>query len=243
MSKRPIGTFVNMATVAVGSVIGLMLREVFPENIQNITTLAVGLSILIIGIRMSIKVPEEYLLVFIFSLVFGGILGEFMGVGTFLDNFRYTIETRFQIDQYSFREGFMTAFILFCASSIAVVGAIEEGIQGKRELLYVKSVLDGVTAIWLASSFGIGVLLSIIPMFLIQGGLTILARESKLLFTKNIIAMLSAVGGALIIAIALKILVFDATGQGDLLRIANLLPSLVLAVFLTWASGKLGLKI
>ena len=236
MSKLPIGTFVNMTTIVVGSLIGLMLREVFPENIQNITYLAVGLSILIIGIRMSIRVPEEYLVIFIFSLVFGGILGELMGIEGFLDNTEGWINNNFRLGKVRFTEGLITAFVLFCASSLTIVGAIEEGMQGKRELLFVKSALDGVTAIALASSYGIGVLVSIVPMLLIQGGLTMLAVKAKPTFNKNAIALLSGVGGVLIVAVSIKILEL-----GDF-RVANLLPSLVVVIFLYWGFNRLGIK-
>ena len=237
MSKLPIGTFVNMTTIVVGSLIGLMLREVFPENIQNITYLAVGLSILIIGIRMSIRVPEEYLVIFIFSLVFGGILGELMGIEGFLDNTEGWINNNFRLGKVRFTEGLITAFVLFCASSLTIVGAIEEGMQGKRELLFVKSALDGVTAIALASSYGIGVLVSIVPMLLIQGGLTMLAVKAKPTFNKNAIALLSGVGGVLIVAVSIKILEL-----GDF-RVANLLPSLVVVVLLYWGFNRLGIKV
>ncbi len=237
MSKLPIGTFVNMTTVALGSLIGLILREVFTENIQNITILAVGFSILIIGIRMSIKVPEEFLLIFIFSLIFGGILGEFFGLLEFLDSCEEWINANFRIGKARFTEGLITAFILFCASSLTIVGAIEEGMQGKRELLLVKSALDGVTAIALASSYGVGVLVSIVPMLLIQGGLTLLASNVKHLFNKSAIALLSGVGGVLIVAISIKIL-----GLSDF-RVVNLLPALVVVIFLHWAFVKLNLKL
>ena len=237
MSKLPIGTFVNMTTIAIGSIIGLMLREVFPENIQNITVIAVALSILIIGIRMSIKVPEEFLLIFIFSLIIGGILGEFLGVKDFLDICENWINDNFRLGKERFSEGLITAFILFCTSSLAIVGAIEEGMQGKRELLLVKSALDGVTAIALSSIYGVGVLVSIVPMLLIQGGLTVLAVKSKRLFNKSAIALISGVGGALIVAISMKIL--------DLIdfSVANLLPSLIVVVFLYWGYSRLHFKV
>jgi len=237
MSKLPIGTFVNMTTIVIGSIIGLMLREVFPENIKDITFIAVGLSIFIIGIRMSIKVPEEYLLIFIFSLVIGGILGEFLSMEEFLDSCEVWINNNFRLGKVRFTEGLITAFVLFCASSLTIVGAIEEGMQGKRELLLVKSALDGVTAIALASSYGVGVLVSIVPMLVIQGGLTMLAVNAKHLFNKSAIALLSGVGGVLIVAISIKILEL-----GDF-RVANLLPSLVVVVFLNWAFTKLNLKV
>ena len=236
MSKLPIGTFVNMAAIIIGSLIGGMLQQVFPENIQNTTSLAVGLGVLIIGIRMSLKVPDEYLLVFIFSLMLGGIIGELIAVESFLDGCQSWIEGNFQLRKSQSTEGLITAFILFCASSLTIVGAIEEGMQGKRQLLMVKSALDGITSIALASSYGLAILLSVIPMLIIQGGLTLLAGKVKSLFNTNIIAVVSAVGGALIVAVSFKIL-----GLGDF-RMANLLPSLLVVVFLTWIHRLLKLK-
>lgn len=236
MSKLPIGTFVNIAAVMVGSIIGGMLQQVFPENIKDITFLAVGLGVLIIGIRMSLKVPDEYLLVFIFSLMLGGIIGELIAVESFLDGCQSWIETNFQLKQKQSSAGLITAFILFCASSLTIVGAIEEGMQGKRQLLMVKSALDGITAIALASSYGMVIIFSVIPMLIIQGGLTLIASQVKPLFNKNTIAVVSAVGGVLIVAVSFRILEL-----GDF-RMGNLLPSLLVVVFFTWLHRMLKLR-
>jgi len=236
MSKLPIGTFINMATIVVGSLIGLLFQQIFPENIRDITFLAVGLGVLVIGLKMSLKVPDEYLPIFIISLVLGGILGESIGVEDFLDDCELWMRANFKFGQQRFSEGLMTAVVLFCASSITIIGAIEEGIQGKRELLIVKAALDGVTSIALASTYGMSILLSIFPMLIIQGGLTILARQVKTLFTKNTLAVLSGVGGLLIVAVSVKMLELGN------FRVANLLPSLLIVVLLTWLQRKLKFK-
>ncbi len=236
MSKLPIGTFINMATIVVGSLIGLLFQQIFPENIRDITFLAVGLGVLVIGLQMSLKVPDEYLPIFIISLALGGILGEIIGVEDFLDNCELWMRSNFKFGQQRFSEGLMTAVVLFCASSITIIGAIEEGIQGKRELLIVKAALDGVTSIALASTYGMSILLSVFPMLIIQGGLTILASQVKTLFTKNTLAVLSGVGGLLIVAVSVKMLELGN------FRVANLLPSLVIVVLLTWLQRKLKFK-
>jgi len=236
MSKLPIGTFVNMLAVVVGSLIGLMLQEIFPDNIKDITFLAVGLGVLIIGIQMSLKVPDEYLVIFIFSLILGGIIGELIGVEAFLDSTQSWIKGNFKLGEKRFSEGLITAFVLFCASSITVIGAIEEGMQGKRELLIVKSLFDGVTSIALASTYGIGVLVSIVPMLFIQGGLTLLAGKAKPLFIKSTLALLSGVGGVLLVAISIKILELGN------FRMANLLPALPMVILLNWAQRKVKFK-
>lgn len=236
MSKLPIGTFINMATIIIGSLIGLLFQQIFPENIRDITFLAVGLGVLVIGLQMSLKVPDEYLPIFIISLVLGGILGELIGVEDFLDDCELWMRANFKFGQQRFSEGLMTAVVLFCASSITIIGAIEEGIQGKRELLIVKAALDGVTSIALASTYGMSILLSVIPMLIIQGGLTILASQVKTLFTKNTLAVLSGVGGLLIVAVSVKMLELGN------FRVANLLPSLLVVVLLTWLQRKFKFK-
>ncbi len=236
MRKLPIGTFINMATIVVGSLIGLLFQQIFPENIRDITFLAVGLGVLIIGLQMSLKVPDEYLPIFIISLVLGGIIGELIGVEDFLDNAELWMRANFKFGQQRFSEGLITAVVLFCASSITIIGAIEEGIQGKRELLIVKAALDGVTSIALASTYGMSILLSIFPMLIIQGGLTILASQVKTLFTKNTLAVLSGVGGLLIVAVSVKMLELGN------FRVANLLPSLLVVVLLTWLQRKFKFK-
>lgn len=223
----PIGTFINMATVSLGSLIGLWLQQLFPANIQGIIFQAIGLGTLLIGIQMALKVPDGYLLLFIFSLILGGVIGELVHFDRFLSSFGEQIKQVFQVEDSRFSEGLVTAFLLFCIGSMTIVGAIEEGLQGKRELLLIKSTLDGISSIAFAAAYGIGVLFSIIPMLLLQGGLTVLARQTQRLFTPVIIAQLSAVGGVLIIAIGIRLL-----GLGEV-NIENLLPALAVAVVLT----------
>lgn len=238
MSRLPIGTFVNMATILIGSLIGLMLQRVFPENIQNITFQAVGLGILIIGIQMSLKLKDDMMLVFIFSLIIGGIIGEWIGLKELLESCAEWSRTNLHIGQKRFSEGLIAAFILFAASPMTIVGAIEEGLQNKRDLLLIKSALDGVTAIALASSYGgVGVSFSIIAVLLVQGGLTLLATSAKGLFTKQILAKISAVGGVLLIALAIKIL-----GLGTF-KVASLLPSLIVVILLSRGYSKLKVKL
>jgi len=232
MQKLPIGTFINMLTVTIGSIIGIWLQQVFPANIEAIIFQAIGLGTLVIGINMCLKVPEGYLLIFIFSLILGGILGELLGLQQVLHQLGDFIKNSLNIEESHFTEGLVTAFLLFCVGSMTVVGAIEEGIQGKRELLLVKSTLDGITSIAFAATYGIGVLFSIVPMLLFQGGITVLASHLQSFFTKNIIDQLSGVGGVLIIAIGINML------QLGEINIENLLPGLLVVVALTWVYDK-----
>ena len=225
----PIGTFVNMLTVTIGSLIGLWLQQLFPQNVQSIIFQAIGLGTLVIGIQMALKVPNGYLLVFIFSLILGGVVGELMRLDMLLEAWGESMKQLFNVEDSQFTEGLITAFLLFCIGSMTIVGAIEEGLQGKRELLYIKSTLDGISSIAFASTYGIGVLFSIIPMLILQGGVTVLARQMQRFFTPILIAQLTAVGGVLIIAIGIRIL-----NLGEI-NVENLLPSLLVVVVLSLA--------
>lgn len=233
MIKRlPIGTFINMGTVIIGSLIGIWLQQTFPENIKAIIFQAIGLGTFLIGIQMSLKMSEGYLLILIFSLIIGGILGELVHLDIILQQLSEQLKNIFQVGDEKFTEGLVTAFLLFCIGSMVIVGAIEEGISGNRELLMVKSTLDGVSSIALASTFGIGVLFSIIPLLIIQGGMTVLSTYIHRFFTPTIIAQLSSVGGLLIIGISFKLL-----NLGNI-NIENLLPSLLVIVGFTWGYDK-----
>lgn len=227
MKNLPIGTFINMLTVVVGSLIGIFLKEFFPPNIEAIIFQAIGLGTLVIGISMSLKVPDGYFLIFIFSLILGGVIGELIGLQSILFGLGDSVKATFHISEKGFTDGLITAFLLFCIGSMTIIGAIEEGIENKRELLMIKSTLDGITSIALAASFGIGVLFSILPMLIFQGGITILAKKMERFFTETLIAQLSALGGVLIIAIGINML------QLGKINIENLLPGLFVIAVLT----------
>ena len=220
MKGWPIATFVNMLTVTVGSLLGIWLQQFFPEHIERIVFQAIGLGTLVIGVSMALRIPPGGMLLFIFSLILGGVLGAAVHLKTQLETF---VEGLFAFGGADFGEGLTTAFIIFCVGSITIVGAIEEGINNKRELLLIKSLLDGITSIALASVYGWGVLFSIIPMLIFQGGLTVLAFKSKSYFTDRRINLLSSTGGALIIAVGINLLEIGN------IEIENLLPALLLA--------------
>ena len=227
-SNWPLGTFINMATVTIGSLIGMSLQQLFPANVQAIIFQAIGLGTIVLGIMMSLKVPQGYLLNFIFSLILGGVIGELLGVQAALHSLGDWVKVSLNLSGSQFTEGLVTAFLLFCVGSMTLVGAIEEGLEGKRELLMVKSTLDGISSIAFASTYGIGVLFSIIPMLVFQGGITVLARQLQRFFTKTMIDQLSSVGGALIIGIGINLLNLGS------INVENLLPALIITLLLTW---------
>jgi len=228
LKKLPLGTLINVVAVLIGSGIGLLFKESFPDNIKTIIFQAIGLGILLIGVMMSLKLPDGLLLHLIFSLIIGGIIGQIIGLEVIFSNLGDNIKVSLNIAEEGFTQGLITAFLIFCVGSMTIVGAIEEGISGKKDLLLVKSLLDGITAIALASSFGMGVLFSVIPLLIFQGGVTLLAKQAQKFFNEKMVQALSATGGLLIVALSINIL------QLGKLTIENLLPSIVVIAILVW---------
>jgi uncharacterized membrane protein YqgA involved in biofilm formation len=237
-SRLPLGTLFNVITVIVGSLIGLLLQHVFTPNMQEIVFQAVGLGTVLIALKMMWRLPEGKMLIFLFALILGGLTGEIMGLETFFENISNYVKSLIGNRDSAFSEGLITAFLLYCVGSMTIVGSIEEGISGKKNLLVVKSVLDGFSSIALASTYGVGVAFSVIPLFIFQGSLTVLAKKGKTFFDPVTVDVISAIGGALIFGIAINLLKI-----GDI-RVENLLPALVVGVVMVkvspWVKGKIG---
>ncbi len=221
----PIGSIVNALTVIAGSTIGLITKNKLPDRFKGIIFQAVGLATLVLGMRMAFEVKD--FVIFIFSLIFGAVIGEATHLETRMEQLSEWLKARVRIRNERFTEGFITAFLIFCVGSMTFVGAINEGLTGDRTLILSKSVLDGFTSIVLASVYGVGVLFSVIPLFLVQSSLTLLATPFQALFTELVIAQLTALGGALILAIGFNLLEIKK------IKTMNLLPGLLVIVILT----------
>lgn len=220
----PWGTLINVAAVLVGGTIGLLLHKNLPKRLQLIAFQAIGLCTLFIGVQMSLQVKDP--LILIFSVLIGGVLGELSRlderIGALSDKLKKAIGS----GDANFTQGLVSAFLIFCIGSMTIVGALNEGISGDRSLLLTKSVLDGFTAIALASTYGIGVLFSVIPMLIFQGGLTVFASQFGGFFSANLLAQLTATGGILILGIGINLLEIKQ------IKVINMLPALLVALVL-----------
>ena len=221
----PIGSLVNALTVIVGSTIGLITGNKLPARFKSIIFQAVGLATLVLGMQMAFEVTN--FVIFIFSLIFGAIIGEAIHLETRMEHLSEWLKAKVRVKNERFTEGLITAFLIFCVGSMTFVGAINEGLTGDRTLILSKSVLDGFTSMVLASVYGVGVLFSVIPLFLVQSSLTLLATPFQAFFTEAMIAQLTAVGGALILGIGFNLLDIKK------IKTMNLLPGLVVVVVLT----------
>ena len=218
------GTFVNIITVIAGSFIGILIGTKFPENIKKIAFDGVGLSSLALGIMLALK--TDNIIIMVFSILFGAIIGELLKIEEFLENFGDKIKNKVKAKS-SFTEGFITATLIFCVGSMAIIGSINEGLTGDATILYTKSILDGITSIALSSTLGIGVMFSTLPILIYQGGITLFSSIIKNLFTTHAINMITGVGGVLIIGIGLNLLGIKK------IKLANFLPALIIAFILS----------
>jgi len=218
----PIGSIVNAIAVIVGSLVGLGIGSFIPERIRSSIFQVIGLFTLVLGIKMALD--TQYFLILLSSLVIGVLLGEALNIERGLETIGSLLKEKFKSENKLFSEGLITAFLLYCIGSMTFVGAIEEGINNDRTLLYTKSIMDGLTSILLASTLGTGVLISAIPLLIFQSVLTWAALYFEDHLSPEMITELSAVGGVLIIAISLNIL-------GMLkIKVSNLLPALILVL-------------
>ena len=220
------GTLVNAAAIIIGSTIGLLIHSRLPPRIITTTFHGIGLFTIALGIMMAVRTSN--FLIMIVSIVTGSVIGELLDIEKAVNKFSEYLKSKTNLKNDKFSEGFITASLLYCMGSMAILGAIEEGLGGKPNLLLAKSVLDGFASIALAASLGAGVLFSAIPLFLYQGGLTVFASSLHHVLTEAIINELTAVGGLLLIGLGITILEIKKV------RIMNMLPSLVIVVILAY---------
>ncbi len=225
-----LGTLFNVLTVVVGSTIGLLIRNKLPQRFVQIVFQCLGIFTIFLGIKMALSTQGDLLLM-IFSLVVGSLIGEGLQLEKRFNLLGDGLKNRFSKgDDEKFTEGLVTSFLLFCIGPMAILGSIQEGLGVSSELLYTKSIMDGFSSTALAAAMGIGVLVSVVPLFLFQGGITLLAEVLEGFLTEMMITELTAVGGLMLVALGINILEIKQ------LRVLNMLPSLlvVLIVYGVW---------
>lgn len=239
-----LGVVVNVVAVLVGTAIGLLFGRLITERFRRIAFTGIGLSTIIIGASMSLaglsELSEGVLgayaaLVLVGALVGGALLGEWLRIEYWLERLgkvlqnvaaRAPLLSPGRAEQpgekaHTLVEGFVTASLLFCVGAMAVLGSIQDGL-GDPSLLYLKALLDGMASVALATTLGVGVGLSAIPILVIQGGIALGANSVEPLMTSQVIASIEATGGALILAIGL-----DLAGVKRL-PVGNMLPAIVI---------------
>jgi uncharacterized membrane protein YqgA involved in biofilm formation len=235
------GTLINVGTVVLGGLLGTVLGNRLPEKMRNTVLHGLGLITLVIGVTMAIGTKN--VLIPLFSILIGGIVGELLRIEDALERLGKWSEARLGSllggDQSTFAQGFITASLVFCVGPLTILGSIQDGLMGDYTLLTVKSLMDGFAAMALAASLGAGVILSAVTVLVYQGGLSVAAalfgaalggvtRETSW------VVEMTATGGVVILSIAFILL--------DLKRIraANLLPAVFIAPLIVLILGLLG---
>ena len=191
------GTIINVITVLVGGLLGTALGGKFPERVRQTVVNGLGLFTLALGLQMFLK--TEDILVVLGSLLVGALLGEWWKIENGLQALGQWLERKFvrggSQDQVRFVRGFLMASLIFCVGPMSILGSVEDGLTGNFKILAVKAVLDGFGALAFSSSLGIGVLFSILPLVLYQGGLSLLAAQVQSIVTQPMMNEMSATGG------------------------------------------------
>lgn len=232
-------TFINAALVLLGSVIGLLFRGRIPQRFTKVITTGLGLCVLVIGVDAALETRDT--LCVIVCVVVGAILGEWIDIEGRMDRAGELLKAKVAAQgegNARFSEGFVSASVLFCVGAMAINGSLAAGLKGDWSILVSKGVIDGVTSVSFAAAMGVGVAFSVIPLVIYQGGLTLLAGAIGPYLSAELVAEMSAVGGLLIIGIAINML---ALGR-DRIPVGNLLPAIFLpAVYLPLAGALKGI--
>ena len=226
-----IGTIVNALAIVIGGMVGTLLGHRFPDKLKRTVIQGLGLTVLLVGMQMAIK--SENILMVILSIVIGGIIGELIDIEEYLHKLGRWIESKFKTGNGNgdIAAAFVRTSLIYCVGAMAIMGAIQDGLNHDPSTLIAKGMIDGFSAIAFAATMGFGVVLSAAPVFIYQGTLTIAASWVQALMTPPIIAEMMATGGLLIMGIGLNIMEITK------IKVGNLLPSIFVAIILTYFFG------
>lgn len=219
------GTLLNAAAIVAGSLLGILLRGRLHARYSRIIMSALGLVTIVLGVTMAIDAVRIILVVA--ALVIGSLVGEFLRLDALLD--RMAARLRSLVPSSSndhFAEGFVTATLLFCVGSMAILGPMQEAAGGQPSILITKSVMDGVSSMFFAASLGLGVIFSAVPVLVYQGAIALFASFIMSFMNDTMLADLSATGGVLLIGLGVSMLGLRRVS------VINMLPALVVVVLL-----------
>ena len=225
------GTFLNIATVIIGGVIGLIFGARIPDKLKATVISGMGLFVAAMGLQMFLKTENP--LIVLGSLLIGTLLGEWWRIEDGLHNLGKWLEQRFSRaendESNKFVRGFLTASLLFCVGPLTILGSIQDGLTGDYHLLAVKSVLDGFASLAFASTLGVGVIFSTIIILVYQGGISLLAGQLDAIVTSTMMNELTATGGVILLGLAISSLL-----EIKKISVGNMLPALAVAPLVVW---------
>ena len=231
-----IGVLVNVLTVIVGSIIGILFKKGIPEKITKTIMTGLGLCVIYIGVDGALEGSNP--IIAVVCMAVGGGIGALLNINKQINRLGDFIASRFKNSegQSTIAEGFVSASLMFCVGAMAIVGSLNSGlgVEGGLEMIYTKSVLDLISSALLAASLGFGVIFSAAFVLVFQGGIVLLAEVLQPFLTDIVISELTCVGSLLIIALGLN-LTCNAK-----IKVANYMPALILVPFVVWIVSLIG---
>jgi len=231
-----IGVLVNVATVIIGSLIGLLCKKGVPEKLTGAVMTGIGLCTMYIGISGALQ--GQNTLVLIISMVLGAMIGTLIDIDDKINRLGAWIGSRFKKKEgggASVAEGFVTASLLFCVGAMTIVGSLNAGLSGDNEMLFTKSLLDLCSSMMLAVSLGIGVLFAALFVLVFQGGLVLLAGVLAPVLTEFAIAEITCAGSLMILGLGMNLIGIAK------IKVANYLPALIVAPIVCAVMAALGM--
>lgn len=230
-----LGTIINTVLVILGGLLGLLFKKGISNRYEKTLMAACGVSTIFIGVTGTLQgmltvvdgnIETQGTMLLIFSFVLGGLFGEFINIEKRMDNLGEKLKKLFRAEKDNkFVDGFVNTSLIICVGAMAIVGSIQDGLTGDYSMLTAKAVLDLVIVTIMTSTYGIGAVCSAIPIFVYQGGITLLGHFAGSVISDELIGYLSYIGSALIFCVGINITF------GKKIRVGNLLPALLIPVF------------
>ena len=217
-----LGSLVNGGTIIVGGLVGLFAGKLLPERLRG--SLMAALSLMTFGIAVPGLLKSSNALIPIISMVVGTLIGELLDIESAVNKLGESLQKRFTGS--SVTEGFVTGSLVFAVGALAVMGPLESGLQHQHSLLFSKSVIDGVASVVFASTLGLGVALSGVTVFVVEGSIALLASVVAPYLGDVVVNEITFVGSLLIVGISLNLLGVTK------LRILNMVPAIFLPILL-----------
>ena len=194
----------NASAVAAGAILGLLAGRHISERIRGTLMHALGLAVITIGLKMALSVDN--LIPMVACLLLGGLVGEMLRIEDGVAWVGVYLKERFRSDSATFVQGFVSASVLYLTGAMMIIGCIQDGTIGDASTLYLKSLLDGVASVALASTLGVGVAFAALPVLVVQGGLTLAASHLAFLQDPQVLASITSTGGMIILGIGINLM-------------------------------------
>lgn len=231
-----LGTLGNIALILIGATIGFLIKGGLKQRFQETIMSGLGLAVMFIGISGALegllintdgKIASNNIMLMIVSFAIGGFIGEVIDIEARLDRIGEWLKDKLKVNKEKdkgFVEGFVNSSLLFCIGAMAIIGSLRDGLYGDPSMLLAKGVIDGVVAIFFASTLGLGVFFSVIPVGIYQGVITLGAGFVEPFLSERLITNLSFIGSILIFAIGINMIF------GKKIKTGNLLPAILIPI-------------